>query len=115
MSNPSVAKGFIQIYTDDISGVPGRHDAGTTFHKAPLPAVRVPPEKEIQWSQVRGARGPGYWASMSNPSVAKDFIQILADDNKAVCWGTIMLEPHFMMNFLRHHFQQLGLGLLVIC
>jgi hypothetical protein len=24
-------------------------------------ALHVPPEKEIQWSQVRGARMPGYW------------------------------------------------------
>jgi hypothetical protein len=23
-------------------------------------------------------------------------------------WGAIMLEPHFMMDFQRHHFQQLG-------
>jgi hypothetical protein len=28
-------------------------------------ALHVPPEKEIKWSQVRGARGPGYWASRS--------------------------------------------------
>jgi hypothetical protein len=28
-------------------------------------ALCVPPEKEIQWSQVRGARGPNYWASQS--------------------------------------------------
>jgi hypothetical protein len=30
-------------------------------------ALHVPPEKEIQWSQVGGVRGPGYWTSMSNP------------------------------------------------
>jgi hypothetical protein len=44
-SNPSVAKGFIQILTDNISGVPGHHDAGTIFHnglpKAPLPAAWI--------------------------------------------------------------------------
>jgi hypothetical protein len=25
------------------------------------PGFACTPEKEIQWSQVRGARGPGYW------------------------------------------------------
>ena len=36
----------------------------------------LPPEMEIQWCQVRWARGPGYWASTSNPSVAKGVIQV---------------------------------------
>jgi hypothetical protein len=99
-------------------------------------ALHVPSEKEIQWSQGRGARWPGYWAPTSNPSVAKSFIQIqtilvqcagapscwnhisrrtskgfiqiLTDDISAVCRGAIMLEPHFTTNFQRHHFQQLG-------
>jgi hypothetical protein len=56
-------------------------------------ALPVPPEKEIQWSQVRGERGPGYWTSMSNPSVPKGFIQILTDDISALCRGAIMLAP----------------------
>jgi hypothetical protein len=34
-----------------------------------------------------------YWASTSNPSVAKGFIQILTDNISAVCQGAIMLEP----------------------
>jgi hypothetical protein len=45
-------------------------------------ALHVPSEIEFQWSQVRGARGQGYWASTSNPSVDKYFIQILTDINK---------------------------------
>ncbi|XP_023725932.1 peptide methionine sulfoxide reductase MsrB isoform X3 [Cryptotermes secundus] len=40
--------------------------------------------------------------------VARDFIQILTDDISAVCQGTIILEPHFAMDFQRHRFQQLG-------
>jgi hypothetical protein len=68
----------------------------------------VHPEKEIQWSQVRGARGPGYWASTSNPSVDQRFIQMLMDNMSDVCRGAIMLEPHFMTDFQRHHLQQLG-------
>jgi hypothetical protein len=71
-------------------------------------ALHVPPEKEIQWNQVSGVRGPGYWFSTSNLSVAKDFIQILTDDISGVCQGAIMLEPHFTTDFQRHHFQQLG-------
>ncbi|XP_023702598.1 uncharacterized protein LOC111861884 [Cryptotermes secundus] len=67
-------------------------------------ALNVPQEKGIQWSEVRG---PGYWASMSNPSAAKGFIQILTDDISAVCRCPIMLEPHFMTHYQRHHFQQL--------
>jgi hypothetical protein len=46
----------------------------------------------------------GYWASTSNPSVAKGFIKILTDDISAVCRGAIMLEPHFTRDF---HYQQL--------
>ena len=34
------------------------------------------PEMEIQWCQVRWARGPGYWASTSSPSVAKGVNQV---------------------------------------
>jgi hypothetical protein len=30
------------------------------------------------------------------------------DDISEVCWGAIMLEPHFTTDFQRHHFQQLG-------
>jgi hypothetical protein len=70
-------------------------------------ALHVPPEKEIQWSQVRGARGPRYWASMSNPSVGKGFFQILIDDISAVCQGAIMLESYFATNFQGYHVQQI--------
>ena len=31
---------------------------------------------EFQWCQVRRAKGPGYWASTSNPSVAKGVIEV---------------------------------------
>jgi hypothetical protein len=61
-----------------------------------------------QWSQVRRARGPGYWAFLSNPSVAKVIIQILTGNISAVCRVSIMLEPHFTTDFQRYHFQQLG-------
>jgi hypothetical protein len=69
-------------------------------------ALHIHPEKEIQWCQVRGVGGPCYWASTSIPPVAKGFIQILKDDISDVCRGTIMLEPHFTMDFQQHHFQQ---------
>jgi hypothetical protein len=68
--------------------------------------LHLPAEKEIHRSQVRGARGPGYWASAFNPSVAKRFLQILTDDISEVRRGAIMLEPHFTTDFQRHHCQQ---------
>ncbi|PNF21810.1 hypothetical protein B7P43_G08456 [Cryptotermes secundus] len=46
-------------------------------------------------------------AFMSNPSIAKGSIQILMVHISAVCWGAIMLDPHFTIDFQRHHFQQL--------
>jgi hypothetical protein len=70
-------------------------------------ALHVPPDKEIQWCQVRRVRWPGYWASTSNPSVAKSCIQIFMDDISEVCQVTITLESYFTMDFQRHHFQQL--------
>ena len=45
---------------------------GSLVHQS----FHLPREMEIQWYQVRGARGPGYWASTSNPSVAKGVIQV---------------------------------------
>jgi hypothetical protein len=40
--------------------------------------------------------------------VAKHFIQILRDKISEAYQGAIMLEPHFMIDFQRHYFQQLG-------
>ena len=41
----------------------------------------VPPEVEIQWCQVKLSRGPVYWASTSNPSVAKGVIEVETQQN----------------------------------
>jgi hypothetical protein len=71
-------------------------------------ALHLHPEKEIQWWQVSGVRGPGCWASTSNLSVAKGFIQILTDNISEVYQGAIMLEPHFTTDFQGYRFQQLG-------
>jgi hypothetical protein len=65
-------------------------------------ALHVPPEKEIR------GRGPGYWASTSNPSVAKRFIQILTDDVSEVWRSAIMPEAHFATDLQRQRLQQLG-------
>jgi hypothetical protein len=53
--------------------------------------------------QIRGEMGPDYWASTSNPSVAKGFIQTLADNVSTVCWGAVMLEPHLTTDFQRQY------------
>ena len=50
----------------------------------------APPEMEIQWCRVRWARGPGYWASMSSPSVAKGVIQVETQQGLVV---QIQVEP----------------------
>jgi hypothetical protein len=61
------------------------------------------------WNQI-SRRTSDYWASTSNPSVAKGFIQILRDDISAVCQGAIMLEPLFTTDF-----RLLGLHVQSIC
>ena len=80
-------------------------------------AVFAGEAREIQWCQVRLSRGLGYWASTSNPSVAKDVIEVETYDlmtRTQVAAGVIhdMLEkfPRVRHDIIRRYTKSIEVG-----
>ena len=55
--------------------------------------LHLPPDKEIQRSEIGRTWWPLYWTTPPNPVIGENIVQVFSDIKGKVCWGPVMLEP----------------------